>query len=85
MPPGHQGQATEPTKSAMDQLPSGFGSGAELVGGALGAGVGHASTVRPDPSTLGVGGDVLIINVLDRLAQAVDRLERNQPPGPDKV
>jgi hypothetical protein len=29
--------------------------------------------------------DVLIINVLDQLAQAVDRLERNQPPGPDKV
>jgi hypothetical protein len=29
--------------------------------------------------------DVLIINVLDELAQAVGRLERNQPPGPDKV
>jgi hypothetical protein len=29
--------------------------------------------------------DVLIINVLDQLAQAVDRLERNQPPGPGKV
>ena len=29
--------------------------------------------------------DVMIINVLDQLAQAVDRLERNQPPGPDKV
>jgi hypothetical protein len=29
--------------------------------------------------------DVHIINVLDQLAQAVDRLERNQLPGPDKV
>jgi hypothetical protein len=29
--------------------------------------------------------DVMIINVLDQLAQAVDRLERNQPPGPGKV
>jgi hypothetical protein len=28
--------------------------------------------------------DVMIINVLDQLAQAIDRLERNQPPGPDK-
>jgi Phage integrase family len=28
-----------------------------LVGGALAAGVGHASTVRPDPSTLGVVGE----------------------------
>jgi hypothetical protein len=25
--------------------------------------------------------DVMIINVLDQLAQAVDRLERNQPQG----
>jgi hypothetical protein len=29
--------------------------------------------------------DVMIINVLDQLAQAIDRLERNQPPGPDKI
>jgi hypothetical protein len=29
--------------------------------------------------------DVMIINVLDQLAQAIDRLERNQPPGPDKT
>jgi hypothetical protein len=29
--------------------------------------------------------DVLIINVLDEVAQAVGRLERNEPPGPDKV
>jgi hypothetical protein len=28
--------------------------------------------------------DVMIINVLDQLAQAVDRLERKRPPGPDK-
>jgi hypothetical protein len=44
----------EPTKSAMDQdcRPM-AGSGAELIGGVLAAGVGHASTVRPDPSTLG--------------------------------
>jgi len=29
--------------------------------------------------------DVMIINVLDEMAQAIDRLERNQSPGPDKV
>ena len=29
--------------------------------------------------------DVLIINILDELAQAVGRWERNEPPGPDKV
>src|SRR5215203_1960490 len=39
------------------RLPSGLGSGAGLVGGALAAGVGHASTVRPDPSTLGAVGE----------------------------
>jgi hypothetical protein len=52
MPRDRKGQAVEPTKSAgLDQLPGGLGSGAGLVG-ALAAGVGHASTVRPDPSTL---------------------------------
>jgi len=29
--------------------------------------------------------DVMIINVLDEMAQAIGRLERKQPPGPDKV
>ena len=29
--------------------------------------------------------DVMIINVLDQMAQAIDRLERNQLPGPDKT
>jgi hypothetical protein len=29
--------------------------------------------------------DMLIINLLDELAQAVGCLERNEPPGPDKV
>jgi len=29
--------------------------------------------------------DVMIIDGLDQLVQAVDRLERNQLPGPDKV
>jgi hypothetical protein len=29
--------------------------------------------------------DVLIINILDELAQAVGRLEPNEPPGSDKV
>jgi hypothetical protein len=37
MPREHQGQATEPAKSAMDRLPSALGSGAVLVG-ALAAG-----------------------------------------------
>jgi len=58
MPRERQGQAAEPTKSAIDQDRRPWvGSGAGLVGGALVAGVGHASTVRPDPSTLGVGGE----------------------------
>jgi len=58
MPGDRRRQAMEPTKSAMyqDCRPM-AGSGAELVGGALAAGVGHASTVRPDPSTLGVVGE----------------------------
>jgi hypothetical protein len=46
MPREHQGQAVEPTKSAMDQLPSVLGSGAGLVGGALAAG-GRACQHRP--------------------------------------
>jgi hypothetical protein len=29
--------------------------------------------------------DVMIINILDQMAQAIDRLERNQPPGPDET
>jgi hypothetical protein len=53
-----RGQAVEPTKSARS------GSGCRVgsarvpgwLGGVLAAGVGHASTVRPDPSTLGVVG-----------------------------
>ena len=58
MPPGRQGQATEPTRSArLDQTAGRGRSGAGLVGGRLRLGVGHASTVRPDPSTLGVVGD----------------------------
>jgi hypothetical protein len=51
------GQATEPTKSAMHDLRPSAGSGTGLVGGAAAAGVGHASIVRPDPSTLGVVGE----------------------------
>jgi hypothetical protein len=59
MPQGRQGQAVEPTKSArLDQAADLLvGSRVELVGGRLRLGVGHASTVRPDPSTLGVAGD----------------------------
>jgi hypothetical protein len=59
MPQDRQGQAVEPTKSARgSELPAVAGSGAELVpGGRLRLGVGHASPVRPDPSTLGVVGD----------------------------
>ena len=47
----------EPTKSAMyqDCRPM-AGSGAGWLA-ALAAGVGHASTVRPDPSTLGAVGE----------------------------
>jgi hypothetical protein len=29
--------------------------------------------------------DVMIINVLEEMAKAIGPLERNQPPGPDKV
>jgi hypothetical protein len=57
-PPGHQGQATEPTKLA----PPGQAAGAGRLGCRVGwrrsrLGVGHASTVRPAPSTLGVVGE----------------------------
>jgi hypothetical protein len=58
MPTGHQGQATEPTKSAINQA---CRVGSAQVPGwlveRLRLGVGHASTVRPDPSTLGVVGE----------------------------
>jgi hypothetical protein len=47
MPKGHQGQAVEPTKSAIDQGRRPWvGSGAGLVGGALAAG-GRACQHRP--------------------------------------
>jgi hypothetical protein len=59
MPRDRQGQAADPTKSAcLDQLPARWS--ARVPGwlvGRLRLGVGHASTVRPDPSTLGVVGD----------------------------
>jgi hypothetical protein len=58
MPREHQGQAMEATKSAMDQDRRLWP--AQVPGwlvGCLRLGVGHASTVRPDPSTLGVGGE----------------------------
>jgi hypothetical protein len=46
------------TRPEWIRLPSVLGSGAELVWGrGLRLGVGHATTVRPDPSTLGVVGD----------------------------
>src|SRR5215211_7015430 len=58
MPTGRQGQATEPTKSAMDQL-AGRGWLRCRVGwwGACGWGSGMPGTVRPDPSTLGAVGE----------------------------
>ena len=58
MPKGHQGQATEPTKSAMHEAcrPWPAQEPSWLVG-RLRLGVGHASTVRPDPSTLGAVGE----------------------------
>jgi hypothetical protein len=53
--PGASGRANEVGHAIRS--PATAGSGAGLVGGALAAGVGHASTVRPDPSTLGVAGE----------------------------
>src|SRR5215217_2724740 len=55
-PPGASDRANEvgPTGSTADH---GVGSGAGLVGGRLRLGVGHASPVRPDPSTLDVMGE----------------------------
>jgi hypothetical protein len=58
MPRDQQGQAAEPTKSALHQgrrpwpvrVPAWWSTRLRL-------GVGHASTVRPAPSTLGVVGD----------------------------
>jgi hypothetical protein len=58
MPRDRQGQAVEPTKSTMGDL-AGHGP-ARVPGwlvGCLRLGVGHASTVRPDPSTLGAAGE----------------------------
>ena len=58
MPTDRQGQAVEPTKSAMHEV-AGHRSAQEpgwLVE-RLRLGVGHASTVRPDPSILGVVGE----------------------------
>jgi hypothetical protein len=58
MPKGPQGQAPEPTKSAMHQgcRPWPAHEPGWLVE-RLRLGVGHASTVRPDPSALGVVGE----------------------------
>jgi hypothetical protein len=58
MPTDHQGQATEPTKSAMHEL-AGCGRLRCRVGwwGACGWGSGMPGAVRPDPSTLGVAGE----------------------------
>src|SRR4029453_19215269 len=55
-PPGASGGANE-VGPFWIRLPAVAGSGAGLVGGRLRLGVGHASTVRPDPSTLGVVGE----------------------------
>src|SRR5436190_6014204 len=58
MPRDHQGQATEPTKSAIDQVRRPWP--AQVPGwlvGRLRLVAGYASTVRPDPSTRGVVGE----------------------------
>jgi hypothetical protein len=58
MPQDRQGQATEPTKSAMDQARRPWPARVpSWLVGRLWLGVGHASTVRPDPSILGVVGE----------------------------
>src|SRR5919108_4631956 len=49
---------SERSRPIWMELPAVAGSGAELVWGrGLRLAVGHATTVRPDPSTLGVVGD----------------------------
>jgi hypothetical protein len=53
MPQGRQGQAAEPTKSAMDQGCRPWSVQKRGWSGRLRRGVGHASPVRPAPSTLG--------------------------------
>src|SRR5512132_1544546 len=58
MPRDQQGQEVEPTKSACMKVAGRWP--ARVPGwlvGRLRLGVGHASTVRPDPSTLGVVGE----------------------------
>src|SRR5215218_861516 len=58
MPTEHQGQATAPTKSAIDQAHRPWPARVpSWLVGHLRLGVGHASTGRPDPSTLGVVGE----------------------------
>src|SRR5215217_1209500 len=56
---GRQGQVAEPTKSARLDQAADRGSAQEpgWLAGRLWLGVGHASTVRPDPSTLGAVGE----------------------------
>jgi integrase len=57
MPREHQGQAVKPTKSARSSF-AGHGQLRCRVGWRrLRLGVGHASTARPDPSTLGAVGE----------------------------
>jgi hypothetical protein len=61
MPRYHQGQALGPTKSAMHDL-AGRGPAQESswLAGRLRLGVGHASTVRPDPATLDASDTVAL-------------------------
>src|SRR5829696_9249457 len=56
-PPGASDRANEVGPAWIRTADLSVGSGAGLVGGRLRLGVGHASTVRPAPSTLGVVGE----------------------------
>jgi hypothetical protein len=90
MPQGRQGQAVEPTKSAMNQARRLMvGSGAGLVGGRLRLGVGHA-IYRPARSLHpGRGGRTRLppreLLASSSQAQAVLSRSAQLPGGPDEL
>jgi hypothetical protein len=83
MPRDHQGQALEPTKVGYrSRSPTmGWLGVPSWLAGALAAGVGHASTVRPDPSTRSVVGE----RGSHRESRLSDRLKPPEPVSAQSV
>jgi hypothetical protein len=84
MPPDPQGQATEPTNSAMHQAPAEHARLRNRLGWrALAAGVGHASTVRPERFHPGRGRRTRLIRILGRAGRVRDG--HVGPAGPSRT